>query len=241
MGKGQTKGRKGHKGKARPAGNKGRAHTEEAWRHAQQVNARRKAEGKDARSTASISRSQRRAQQHHLAKAKAKAKPDDESSRARSRSPLRRGASSRSPAAEVAQRSPSYSEESEEESTGPGGAGARDDPLVDPLRPAAAAKATGEILPEQKYKGQRATTADQVQVKGELLPEAGRPEDDTVQGGQSAGSGETLPAQRKATAQADTLGVASEPSRKRAMAEPWQARIGARCWGRQTSGRNPAE
>ena len=108
MGKGQTKGRKGHKGKARPAGNKSRAHTEEAWRHAQQVNARRKAEGKDARSTASISRSQRRAQQHHLAKAK----PDDESSRARSRSPLRRGASSRSPAAEVAQRSPSYSEES---------------------------------------------------------------------------------------------------------------------------------
>ena len=178
---------------------------------------RRKAEGKDARSTASISRSQRRAQQHHLAKAKAK--PEDESSRARSRSPLRRGASSRSPAAEVAQRSPSYSEESEEESTGPGGAGARDDPLVDPLRPAAAAKATGEILPEQKYKGQRATTADQVQVKGELLPEAGRPGADTVQGGQSAGSGETLPAQRKATAQADTQGVASEPSRKRAMAE----------------------
>ena len=148
MGKGQTKGRKGHKGKARPAGNKGLAHTEEAWRHAQQVNARRKAEGKDARSTASISRSQRRAQQHHLAKAKAK--PEDESSRARSRSPLRRGASSRSPAAEVAQRSPSYTEESEEESTGPGGAGARDDPLVDPLRPAAAAKATGEILPEPK-------------------------------------------------------------------------------------------
>ena len=47
--------------------------------------------------------------------------------------------------------------------------------------------------------------------KGELLPEAGRPEDDMVQGGQSAGSGESL--------QADTLGVASEPSRKRAMAE----------------------
>ena len=214
MGKGQTKGRKGHKGKARPAGNKGRAHTEEAWRHAQQVNARRKAEGKDARSTASISRSQRRAQQHHLAKAKAK--PEAESSRARSRSPLRRGASSRSPAAEVAQRSPSYSEEPEEGSTGPGGAGARDDPP--PLQPAAAAKATGEILPEQKYKGQCATTAGQVQVKGELLPEAGRPEDDTVQGGQSAGSGESLPAQRKATAQADTLGVASEPC-KRAMAE----------------------
>ena len=90
---------------------------------------------------------------------------------------------------------------------------------MDPLQPAAAAKATGEILPKQKYKGQRATTADQVQVKGELLPEAGRPEDDTVQGGQSAGSGEFFSAQRKATAQADTLRVASEPSRKRAMAE----------------------
>ena len=47
----------------------------------------------------------------------------------------------------------------------------------------------------------------------------GRPEDDTVQGCQSATSGKSLPAQRKATAQADTLGVASEPSRKRAMAE----------------------
>ena len=188
MGKGQTKGRKGHKHKARPAGNK-----EPTLRKLGDMLSK-----------------------HHLAKAKAK--PEDESSRARSRSPLRRGASSRSPAAEVAQRS-SYSEESEEEITGPGGAGARHDPLVDPLRPAAAAKATGEILPEQKYKGQHATTADQVQVKGELLPEAGRPEDDTVQGGQSAGSGKTLPAQRKATAQADTLGVASEPSRKRAMAE----------------------
>ena len=88
LGKGQTKGRKGHKGKPRSVGKKGRAHTEEAWRHAQQVNARRKAEGKDARSTASISRSQRRAQQHHIAKAKAK--PEAESSRARSRSPLQR-------------------------------------------------------------------------------------------------------------------------------------------------------
>ena len=58
-----------------------------------------------------------------------------------------------------------------------------------------------------------------MQVKGELLPEAGRPADDTAQGGQSAGSGETLPAQRGATAAADPLGVASEPSRKRAMAQ----------------------
>ena len=32
-------------------------------------------------------------------------------------------------------------------------------------------------------------------------------------------SSKILPAQRKATAQADTLGVANEPSRKRAMAE----------------------
>ena len=78
--------------------------------------------------------------------------------------------------------------------------------LVDPLRPAAAAKATGEILPEPKNKGQRATTADQVQVKGELLPEAGRPEMTRYRAANPLG-------------QADTLGVASEPSRKRAMAE----------------------
>ena len=71
MGKGQAKGRKGRKGQPLAKG-KGRAHTAEAWRHAQEVNERRLAAGKEARSTASISRSQLRAQQHHAAKAKAK-------------------------------------------------------------------------------------------------------------------------------------------------------------------------
>ena len=169
MGKGQTKGRKGHKGKARPAGNKGRAHTEEAWRHAQQVNARRKAEGKHARSTASISRSQRRAQQHHFAKTKAK--PEAESSRAKI------SVFTGLVAAAQLQRlpkSPSYSEESEEKkSTGPGGAGARDDFLVDSLQPAAAAKATGKILPEQKYKRQR-QPADRCRARAESMASSNR-------------------------------------------------------------------
>ena len=90
---------------------------------------------------------------------------------------------------------------------------------MDPLQPAAAAKATGELLPEPKAKGQRATTAAQVQAKGELLPEAGCPDEGMVQGSQSAGSGESLPAQRKAAAPADTLGVTSEPPRKRALTQ----------------------
>ena len=118
MGKGQAKGRKGRKGKPLAKG-KGRAHTAEAWRHAQEVNERRLAAGKDARSTASISRSQRRAQQHHAAKAKAKQLAESRSNR--SRSPPRRRPSC-SPTSEP---DPVYSyvEESEEESVGRGGAG----------------------------------------------------------------------------------------------------------------------
>ena len=61
MGKGRTKGGKAQKGKAQKG--KGRRHSDEDWRHAQEVNAKRKADGKDTRSTASISRSLRRAQQ----------------------------------------------------------------------------------------------------------------------------------------------------------------------------------
>ena len=68
MGKGRTKGGKAQKGKAQQ--NKSKRHSEGAWRHAQEVNAKRRADGKDTRSTASISRSLRRAQQHHEAKAK---------------------------------------------------------------------------------------------------------------------------------------------------------------------------
>ena len=179
MGKGQTKGRKGHKGKARPAGNKGRAHTEEAWRHAQQVNARWKAEGKDARSTASISRSQRRAQQHHLAKAKAK--PEAESSRARSRSPL---------AAAQLQRLP--------KGPGPGGAGARDDPLVQKLqvRFSLSKNIRGSVQQRLTRCRSRASFSPRLDALKMTRYRAANP---------------SLPAQRKATA--------SEPSRKRAMAE----------------------
>ena len=83
MGKGRTKGGKAQKGRAQKG--KGRRHSDAAWQHAQEVNAKRKADGKDTRSTASISRSLRRAQQHH----EAKAKPVTEPERTRSRSPAR--------------------------------------------------------------------------------------------------------------------------------------------------------
>ena len=135
MGKGQAKGRKGRKGKPLAMG-KGRAHTAEAWRHAQEVNERRLAAGKGARSTASISRSQLRAQQHHAAKAKAKQLAESRSNR--SRSPPRRRPSC-SPTSE-ADPVYSYVEESEEESVGRGGAGSGD-PLVDPRQPPASVKA----------------------------------------------------------------------------------------------------
>ena len=134
MGKGKTKGRKGHKGKPRSKGQKGRSHREEAWRHAQEINARRRAEGKDARSTASITQSQLRAQQQ--------LRPSlAESSRARSRSPLGQRVSSCSPTADDAPGSYSYCEESEEESAGPGGP----EPRVDPRRPTTDTKPSGEF------------------------------------------------------------------------------------------------
>ena len=117
MGKGRTKGGKAQKGKAQHG--KSKRHSEEAWRHAQEVNAKRRADGKDTRSTASISRSLRRAQQHH----EAKAKPVPEPARTRSRSPVR-GVKS-----EAVEASSSSYEEAEAE----------------PSQPSAAPKATGEL------------------------------------------------------------------------------------------------
>ena len=99
MGKGRTKGGKAQKGKAQQGNS--RRHSDEAWPHAQQVNAKRKADGKDTRSTASIRRSLRRAQQHH----EAKAKPVPEPARTRSRSPARAAK------AKVVEDSSSYYEE----------------------------------------------------------------------------------------------------------------------------------
>ena len=59
MGRGRSKG-KTQKGKASGSSR----HPEAARLHAQEVNAKRRADGKETKSTASISRSQRRAQQH---------------------------------------------------------------------------------------------------------------------------------------------------------------------------------
>ena len=58
MGRGRSKG-KTQKGKASGS----RRHPEAARLHAQEVNAKRRADGKETKSTSSISRSQRRAQQ----------------------------------------------------------------------------------------------------------------------------------------------------------------------------------
>ena len=158
MGKGRTKGGKAQKG------------TDEAWQHAQEVNEKRKADGKDTRSTASISRSLRRAQQHH----EAKAKPVPEPARTRSRSPARAAK------AKVVEDSSSYYEETEAE----------------PPQPSAAPKATGEHLPGQKLEKleeQCASGAGRVQAKGESLPKAERPEaDEAQQGEQVARTGESL-------------------------------------------------
>ena len=114
MGKGRTKG-------ARPRRAKPNRATAEACGTPKEVNAKRKADGKDTRSTASISRSLRRAQQHH----EAKAKPVPEPARTRSRSPARAAK------AKVVEHSSSYYEETEAE----------------PPQPSAAPKATGEHLP----------------------------------------------------------------------------------------------
>ena len=59
-----------------------------AKQHAAEINARRRAEGKETRSTGSIARSQRRAQAHRAAKSKAAPATD----RGRSRSPVREAA-----------------------------------------------------------------------------------------------------------------------------------------------------
>ena len=213
MGKGQAKGRKGRKGKPLAKG-KGRAHTAEAWRQAQEVNERRLAAGKDARSTASISRSQLRAQQHHAAKAKAKQLAESRSNR--SRSPPRRRPSC-SPTSE-ADPVYSYVEESEEESVGRRGAGSGD-PLVDPRQPPASVKAPGEFLPAKQAIEHRAAEAAQLQATGEFLPAAGGQDESMEPARPATGSGELLPTQDKVAEQSTTPGEASEPSHTRAPTE----------------------
>ena len=102
MGRGRSKG-KTQKGKASGS----RRHPEAARLHAQEVNAKRRADGKETKSTSSISRSQRRAQQHHEAKAKPVPAPTEN----RSRSPVR-GTTAKAKAVEE---SSSYYEETDAE------------------------------------------------------------------------------------------------------------------------------
>ena len=149
MGRGRSKG-KTQKGKASGS----RRHPEAARLHAQEVNAKRRADGKETKSTSSISRSQRRAQQHHEAKAKPVPAPTEN----RSRSPVR-GTTAKAKAVEE---SSSYYEETDAE----------------PSQPSAAPKA-GESLPGGAGRPQpeepRASGVKRVPAKGEFLPKAETP------------------------------------------------------------------
>ena len=149
MGRGRSKG-KTQKGKASGSSR----HPEAARLHAQEVNAKRRADGKETKSTASISRSQRRAQQHHEAKAKPVPAPTEN----RSRSPVR-GTTAKAKAKEE---SSSYYEETDAE----------------PSQPSAAPKA-GESLPgagRPQPEEPRASGVKRVPAKGEFLPKAETPE-----------------------------------------------------------------
>ena len=142
MGRGRSKG-KTQKGKASGS----RRHPEAARLHAQEVNAKRRADGKETKSTSSISRSQRRAQQHHEAKAKPVPAPTEN----RSRSPVR-GTTAKAKAVEE---SSSYYEETDAE----------------PSQPSAAPKA-GESLPGAggpQPEEPRASGVKRVPAKGEFF------------------------------------------------------------------------
>ena len=207
MGRGRSKG-KTQKGKASGS----RRHPEAARLHAQEVNAERRADGKETKSTSSISRSQRRAQQHHEAKAKPVPAPTEN----RSRSPVR-GTTAKAKAVEE---SSSYYEETDAEPSQPSAAPKAGESLPGAGRPqpeeprASGVKrvpAKGEFLPkaETPKAGEslpgagrpqpeepRASGVKRVPAKGELLPKAESPTEDTAQWGQATGQGEPLPSPR---------------------------------------------
>ena len=138
MERGRSKG-KTQKGKASGSSR----HPEAARLHAQEVNAKRRADGKET----SISRSQRRAQQHHEAKAKPVPAPTED----RSRSPVR-GTTAK---VKAEKESSSYEETDAE-----------------PSQPSAAPKA-GESLPgagRPQPEEPRASGVKRAPSKGELLP-----------------------------------------------------------------------
>ena len=195
-----------------------------AKQHAAEINARRRAEGKETRSTGSIARSQRRAQAHHAAKSKSAPAPD----RGRSRSPVREAAPK--PAAA----SSSYYEDTDEEAPGPttqatpgeflpaapkAKAGAQ---LQEPSQPSvlpateATAQAQKKAKPDKPRtpaakaltKEEPAFTANQGEEAeatevdggtGEALPAATASREGQPAGSQVAGSGELLPGHSKAS------------------------------------------
>ena len=207
MGRGRSKG-KTQKGKASGS----RRHPEAARLHAQEVNAKRRADGKETKSTSSISRSQRRAQQHH----EAKAKPVPATTENRSRSPVR-GTTAKAKAVEE---SSSYYEETDAEPSQPSAAPKAGESLPGAGRPqpeeprASGVKrvpAKGEFLPkaETPKAGEplpgagrpqpeepRASGVKRVPAKGEFLPKAESLTEDTAQWGQATGQGEPLPSPR---------------------------------------------
>ena len=206
MGRGRSKG-KTQKGKASGSSR----HPEAARLHAQEVNAKRRADGKETKSTASISRSQRRAQQHHEAKAKPVPAPTEN----RSRSPVR-GTRAKAKAEEE---SSSYYEETDAEPSQPSAAPKAGESLPGAGRPqpeeprASGVKrvpAKGEFLPKaetpkageslpgagRQPEEPRASGVKRVPAKGELLPKAESPTEDTAQRGQATGQGEPLPSPR---------------------------------------------
>ena len=207
MGRGRSKG-KTQKGKASGSSR----HPEAARLHAQEVNAKRRADGKETKSTASISRSQRRAQQHHEAKAKPVPAPTEN----RSRSPVR-GTTAKAKAEEE---SSSCYEETDAEPSQPSAApkageslpgagrpqpeeprasGVKRVPSKGELLPKAETPKAGESLPgagRPQPEEPRASGVKRVPAKGEFLPKAESPTEDTAQRGQATGQGEPLPSPR---------------------------------------------
>ena len=230
MGRGRGKGGKSRKGKGHGQSSEQSA---AAKQHAAEINARRRAEGKETRSTGSIARSQRRAQAHHAAKSKSAPAPD----RGRSRSPVRESAPK--PAAA----SSSYEDTEEEAAAGeflPADPGAQ---LQEPSQPsvlpatAATAQALKKAKPEEPRtpaakastkeepasaanRGEEAEVTEVDGGTGEALPvatatkeESDRLRDGHPAGSQEAGPGELLPGHSVNEAQALTAPVRTEAAK----------------------------
>ena len=231
MGRGRGKGGKAQKGKAQSMS---RGHSDAARQHAQEINAKRRADGKDTRSTASISRSLRRAQEHHAAKAKAQVAP--EPARARSRSPARTAK------AKAAPESSSYYEETDAEPPQPSAPAAAGEllpasgkatvkePRAEPSQPSVLPKA-GETLPAQKKakpEEPRVAEEENRPAKGEPLPKAEHADEGQASGSQ-AGTGEALPV-TSSTPKAKTEPAKAEQAEEVPALQGTPLSTGARMW-----------